>query len=83
MKRIVTGAALALLMSAPAFARPHPNLKEAYEHLQKAKEAMERAIKAHEYDKGRMGGHGGEAVEKINEAEKQVREAHEFLESQQ
>ena len=83
MKRLALGITFALMLSSPAFAKPHPNLKEAHEHLKKAKEAMERAIKAHEYDKGHMGGHGAEAVEKIDEAEKQVREAHEFLETQQ
>jgi len=83
MKRFALGTAVAMLMASPAFAKPHPHLKEAHHHLEEALREINESIKAHEYDKGRMGGHGGEAREKTEEALKEVKAAHEFLESQQ
>lgn len=66
MKTLTRSLAVVLCLAAPmAFADPQPKMKEALEHLKKAKDALQAAT----HDKG---GHRVKAVEKVNEAIDQV-----------
>jgi hypothetical protein len=67
MTKTIAAFALALSLSVPtaAFAEPQPHMKNALEHLKKAKEQLEKATA----DKG---GHRVKALEALNQAIEQT-----------
>jgi hypothetical protein len=79
MKRMIVGAAAAMLMSAPVLACPefphHPNMHNAAADLCKAQKAMHEAIEA---NKKELGGHGEAAEKAMHEAMEQIEQAAKF-----
>lgn len=72
MTKTLTALAAALvLLPTLAFAEPQPNMKEALEHLQKAKESLKNATA----DKG---GHRAKAIDLVDKAIEQVEKGIKF-----